>query len=231
MWVQPSSTHQSWAFGAIPDQMWRRGLELEELANSRIDVVLWCICCLFREPEERTHDDSAAAAPSVLVSHEDPTAAASQLIPLVRGHTHTHAHWHRQTNSMLQSFSVWNLWCLLRLNTLRRNSPRQWIHSSPPQVSDSEAVPLSVFSLYYIPIYLWIHRCSPEKPWTTNNLGKVSEVCVFSKVLVCIFFYPLMSFPLSPTVPPPLQVIPPQPGVSWTTSSCLPHPPLPPHIQ
>ncbi|XP_036944540.1 E3 ubiquitin-protein ligase RBBP6-like isoform X3 [Acanthopagrus latus] len=37
-----------------------------------------------REPEERTHDDSAAAAPSVLVSHEDPTAAASQLIPLVK---------------------------------------------------------------------------------------------------------------------------------------------------
>ncbi|XP_073350339.1 uncharacterized protein [Pagrus major] len=36
-----------------------------------------------REPEERTHDDSAAAAPSVLVSHEDPDAAASQLIPLV----------------------------------------------------------------------------------------------------------------------------------------------------
>ncbi|KAI3360046.1 hypothetical protein L3Q82_014378 [Scortum barcoo] len=36
-----------------------------------------------REAEEKTCADSAAAAPSVLVSHKDPTAAPTQLIPLV----------------------------------------------------------------------------------------------------------------------------------------------------
>ncbi|XP_051243076.1 E3 ubiquitin-protein ligase RBBP6 [Dicentrarchus labrax] len=36
-----------------------------------------------KEAEEKTHDDSAAAAPSVLVSHKDPTAAPLQLMPLV----------------------------------------------------------------------------------------------------------------------------------------------------
>ncbi|XP_019113893.2 E3 ubiquitin-protein ligase RBBP6 isoform X2 [Larimichthys crocea] len=36
-----------------------------------------------KEAEEKTHDDSAAAAPSVPVSHKDPAAAPSQLIPLV----------------------------------------------------------------------------------------------------------------------------------------------------
>ncbi|XP_070779201.1 E3 ubiquitin-protein ligase RBBP6-like [Enoplosus armatus] len=36
-----------------------------------------------KEAEEETHDNSTAAAPTVLVSHKDPTAAPSQLIPLV----------------------------------------------------------------------------------------------------------------------------------------------------
>ncbi|XP_070838083.1 E3 ubiquitin-protein ligase RBBP6-like [Chaetodon trifascialis] len=36
-----------------------------------------------KEPEEKTEDHSSAAAPSVLVSHKDPAAATSQLIPVV----------------------------------------------------------------------------------------------------------------------------------------------------
>jgi len=51
------------------------------------------VCCLFREAEEKTSDDSAAAAtPSVPVSPKDPTDAPSQLIPVVSAHTHTHTH-------------------------------------------------------------------------------------------------------------------------------------------
>lgn len=72
----------------MSDQTRHRGFEIDRLANSRADVDFWCIFCLLREAEEKTHDDSAAAAPSVPVSHKDPAAAPSQLIPLVRTHTH-----------------------------------------------------------------------------------------------------------------------------------------------
>lgn len=72
----------------MSDQIWPHGFEIEEVKNNHTDVVLLYNCCLFREAKEKTHDDSAAADPCVLVSHKEPTAAPSQLIPLVRTHTH-----------------------------------------------------------------------------------------------------------------------------------------------
>lgn len=53
-----------------------------------------CLCCPFREAEEKTNDDDDAAAPSPM----PPTDAPSQLIPLVSTRTQTHMRTHTPTH-------------------------------------------------------------------------------------------------------------------------------------